>query len=144
MRRSGLAALVVLVGVGAGFAADDPIKARKDLMDGNGDRTKAVIPILKGAAPFNLATVDAALNQYIKTADEAPALFPPGSDKGKTHALPAIWQNKSDFEARFQKLGADSKAALAKITDAATFKANFPPILKDCGGCHEKYRAKMQ
>ena len=144
MRRSVLAVFVALVGVGASFAADDPIKARKDLMDANGDRTKAVIPILKGTAPFNKATVDAALNQYIKTAEEAPALFPPGSDKGKTHALPAIWQDKSDFEARFQKLDADSKAALAAITDEATFKANYPPILKVCGGCHEKYRAKMK
>ena len=60
----------------------------------------------------------------------------------KTHALPAIWKNKSDFEAKFVKFGADSKAALAAITDEASFKANFPPLFKDCGGCHELYREK--
>lgn len=144
MRRTILAAVAVVIGAGAGMAADDPIHARQELMKNNGKATKAVVPILKGAAPFNLATVQAALNTYIKAADEGPALFPPGSDKGKTHALPAIWQNKSDFDAHFAKLGADSKAALAAIKDEASFKADFPPIFKDCGGCHKTYRAKEQ
>ncbi len=144
MRRATLTALALVVGVGASLAADDPIKARKDLMDANGDATKAVVPILKGAAPFQLEVVQAALKSYIDAADKAPALFPPGSDQGKTHALPAIWTHKDDFDARFAKLGADSKAALAAITDEASFKANFLPVLKNCNGCHDLYRAKDQ
>jgi cytochrome c556 len=144
MRRAVLTGLALVLGVGASLAADDPIKARRDLMDANGDATKAVVPILKGAAPFKLEVVQAALKSYIDAADKAPALFPPGSDQGKTHALPAIWTNKDDFDARFAKLGSDSKAALAAITDEASFKANFPPVLKNCGGCHELYRSKDQ
>ncbi len=70
--------------------------------------------------------------------------FPPGSDQGKTNALPAIWQNTADFDARFQKLGADSKAALASIKDEASFKAAMPGVLKNCGDCHQTYRAKLQ
>lgn len=142
MRRTLLAALAVVAGVGASFAADDPIQARQALMKANGKATKAVVGIMKGATPFNLETVQAALKQYIETAEKGPALFPPGSDKGKTEALPAIWAHKADFDARFAKLGADSKAALAAIKDPATFKADFPPVLKDCGGCHENFRAK--
>jgi cytochrome c556 len=111
-------------------------------MDANGDTSKPLVPILKGQAPFDLATAQTALKAYIATAENAPALFPPGSDKGKTHALPAIWQNKSDFEARFAKLGVDAKAAMSSVKDAATFKAGFGPIFKDCGGCHELYREK--
>jgi len=136
--------VALLLGIGASLAADDPIKARKDLMDANGDATKAVVPILKGAAPFQLEVVQAALKSYIDAADKAPALFPPGSDQGQTHALPAIWTHEDDLDARFAKLGADSKAALAAITDEASFKANFPPVLKNCGGCHVLYRAKDQ
>ena len=142
MRRTVLAAVAVIIGAGASIAADDPIHARQELMKANGKATKAVIPIMKGAAPFNLETVQTALKTYIDAADKAPALFPPGSDKGKTHALPAIWKNKSDFEAHFAKLGTDSKAALAAIKDEASFKANFPAVLKDCGACHKSYRAK--
>ena len=142
MKRAILTSMALLLGLGASVAADDPIHARKELMEANGKATKSVVPILKGAAPFKLDVVQAALNNYISAAEKEPALFPPGSEKGKTDALPAIWKNKSDFEARFAKLGADSKAALAAITDEASFKANFPPVLKNCGGCHELYRAK--
>ncbi len=144
MKRMFLAVGAVILGISAGIAADDPIHARQELMKANGQAAKNVVAILKGQAPFKLETVQAALKTFIDTADKAPALFPPGSDKGKTHALPAIWTDKSDFEAHFAKLGADSKAALAKITDEASFKADFPPIFKDCGSCHQKYRAKEQ
>ena len=144
MNRTLLAGLAVILGLGAAFAAEDPIAARQELMKGNAAGLKKVVPMIKGAAPFDLATVDAALKQFIETADKAPALFPEGSDKGKTHALPAIWQNKADFEARFAKLKSDSEAALASIKDEASLKESFGPIFKDCGGCHEKYRAKEQ
>jgi cytochrome c556 len=144
MKRTIWAGLAIILGVGVGFAADDPIHARRELMKANGAATKPIVPMLKGAAPFDLAKAQAALKQYIETADKAPALFPDGSDKGKTNALPAIWKNKADFEARFAKLGADSKAALAAIKDEASFKANMPAIFKNCGGCHENYRAKQK
>jgi cytochrome c556 len=144
MRRTVLTVLAVVLGVGASVAADDPIHARQELMKANGKTTKAVVPMMKGAAPFKLETVQAALKQYIETAEKAPALFPQGSDKGKTNALPAIWKNKNDFEARFAKLKSDSQAALAAIKDEASFKADFPGVLKNCGGCHENYRAKLK
>jgi cytochrome c556 len=142
MRLTVLTGAIILACIGASFADDDPIKARQKLMDANGDTSKPLVPILKGQAPFDLATAQTALKAYIATAENAPALFPPGSDKGKTHALPAIWQNKSDFEARFAKLSVYAKAAMASVKDAATFKAGFGPIFKDCGGCHELYREK--
>jgi cytochrome c556 len=141
MRRTFLAACAVIMGISAGIAADDPIHARQQLMKANGEAAKNAVAILKGA-PFKLETVQAALKTFIDAAEKGPALFPPGSDKGKTQALPAVWTDKADFDARFAKLGADSKAALAAITDEASFKANFPPIFKDCGGCHKTYRAK--
>jgi cytochrome c556 len=144
MRRTVLAAVAFILGAGASVAADDPIHARRELMKANGDTTKPIVPILKGQAPFNLETAQTALKAYIRAANEAPALFPPGSDKGKTNALPAIWKDKADFEARFAKLGEVSKAALASIKDEASFKTYFPPIFKVCGGCHENYRAKEQ
>lgn len=142
MRRMVLAGLALIAGAGMGVAADDPLHARKELMKANGETTKAVVAIMKGATPFKLETVQAALNAYIATAEKAPALFPPGSDKGKTGALPAIWKNKADFDAKFAKFGEDAKAALASIKDPETFKTHFQPVLKNCGGCHETYRAK--
>jgi cytochrome c556 len=72
-----------------------------------------------------------------------PNLFPPDSKTGDTNALPAIWDNMADVNARFEKFGKDAAAALASIKDEASFKATMPGIFKSCGGCHEKYRAKQ-
>ena len=142
MRRTSLAALAIIVSVGAGIAADDPIKARQALMKANGESPRRVVAIMKGARRSIWRRCRRRSTTISRPRRRRPALFPPGSDKGKTEALPAIWKNKSDFEARFAKLGTDSKAALAAIKDEATFKANFPPVFKNCGSCHELYRAK--
>ena len=61
---------------------------------------------------------------------------------GDTAALPAIWDNKADFDAKFTKFGADAKAAQGAVKDLDTFKAAFGGLTKNCGGCHETYRAK--
>ena len=72
-----------------------------------------------------------------------PTLFPENSKTGgDTAALPAIWDNKADFKAKFAKFGADAKAAQAAVKDLDSFKAAFPDMTKNCGGCHETYRAK--
>ena len=40
------------------------------------------------------------------------------------------------------KLEADAKATMVKITDEASFKTEFPALLKNCAGCHTDYRAR--
>jgi len=98
--------------------------------------------MLRGQTPFDLAAAQKALAGFQEVAAKAPALFPPDSQTGDTNALPAIWENKADFDARFAKFGADAKAAAAAITDEASFKANMPNVLKNCGGCHELYKKR--
>ena len=143
--RVSIAAAILALGVSVALAASgaDAIKARRTLMKENGEATKAVVAMLKGA-PFDLAAVQKALKTYDNAAEKMPALFPPDSQTGDTHALPAIWTDTADFDARFKKLGADSTAALASITDAASFKSEIMTVLKNCQGCHEKYRAKEE
>jgi cytochrome c556 len=135
-------AIAISVGLAAETGAD-AIKDRRALMKANGDATKPIVPMLKGAAPFDLATVQIALKTYSDAAEKMPALFPPDSKTGDTNALPAIWDNMADVDARFEKLGKDAAAALADVKDEASFKAIMPNFFKNCGGCHEKYRAKQ-
>ena len=142
MNRMFLALTLLAMGTAVVFADDDPIKARRDLMKANGAATKTVVGMLKGA-PYDQTAVMTALKSYANAAANAPGLFPDASKLGDTNALPAIWDNKPDFEARFKKLGDDVTAAEAAITDEASFKATMPGVLKNCGGCHEKYRAKQ-
>ncbi len=141
MMRWALAGLVLVFGVGAVFADSDSIAKRRALMKANGKATGAIVGILKGA-PFDLAAVQAALKTYSDAAAKEPALFPDDSKTGDTNALPAIWDNKADFEARFAKFGKDAAAASAAITDEASFKANFPGVVKNCGTCHDTFRKK--
>ena len=69
-----------------------------------------------------------ALRTYENAAEKEPALFPPDSKTGDTHALPAIWEddNLAYLDARFKKFGEDAKAALASIKDEASLRLRCP------------------
>ena len=149
MMRVTFAALAIAVSAGVALAAvsgAEAIKERRALMKADGAATKPVFQMLKGRAPFDLATVQKALKTYQNAASKEPALFPPDSKTGDTNALPVIWDddNLADLDARFKKLGSDAAAALATIKDEASFKATMPGVLSNCDGCHEKYHAKQQ
>lgn len=68
-------------------------------------------------------------------------LFPDGSEGGR--ALPAIWANKADFEARAHAFGSasDRLAELAKAGDTAGFAAQAAVVSQGCNSCHSLYRA---
>jgi cytochrome c556 len=142
MKRSLIVLATLAFGVSAVLAESNAIQQRKQLMKANGKAAQAIAGMLKGA-PFDLATVQASLKTFINAADKAPALFPDDSKTGDTHALPAIWQNKADFNAHFAKLGADATNALATIKDEASLKETMANFFDDCGSCHQTYRAKL-
>jgi cytochrome c556 len=72
---------------------------------------------------------------------EAASLFPEPPNPGEdTRALPKIWENKSDFEAKiaaFSKVISDNKD---KVKTVDELKVAVPLIGKACGNCHEPYR----
>ncbi|WP_395667069.1 c-type cytochrome [Methylocella sp.] len=142
MRKAVLLGLTSLLAAAAAFAAVDPVKERQEILKGIGDETKPVVGMMKGEVPYDQAKVDALLSAYVSAAAKLPALFPPGSDKGKTEALPRIWTEKARFDQLYEKLGADAKATQGKIADAAGLKANLPKILGDCKACHDDFRQK--
>jgi cytochrome c556 len=144
MNKWTIGVLTLATSASIGLAAGaDAIKERRALMKENGEVTKPIVGMFKGA-PLDLPAVQKALKAYINASEKMPGLFPPDSKAGDTNALPAIWDNKADLDARFKKLGADATAALAAVKDEASFKATMPNFYKNCGDCHEKYRAKLQ
>jgi cytochrome c556 len=143
MKRLVAVAMALACGITAVLADTDPIAERRALMKHDGEAAKKLFDMSKGKAPFDLATVKASLQTLNEGATKTPALFPDNSKTGGgTAALPAIWQNKADFDARFAKFAKDVAAAQAGVVDEATFKKFAPTVFENCGGCHELYKAK--
>jgi cytochrome c556 len=119
------------------------ITARQDAMKAQGSAMRTLTPIVRGEQPWNQQAAVQALTTLNNT---IPAVFPQGSgpEAGKTDALPAIWQNWADFQAKAKTLETESAKLLqlAQAGDEAGFKAQFPAIGRSCGGCHENYRVK--
>jgi cytochrome c556 len=113
-------------------------------MKKNGDEAKIATAMVKGEAPFDAAKAQTVFATFADSAAKAPALFPDNSKTGgETAALPTIWENKADFDARLAKFGSAAKEAEGKVKDLDSLKATWGAFAKDnCGGCHEKYRAK--
>ena len=143
MFRTVLAVAAIAVGVTAVVAQSDPIAARRQHMKDLGAQTKTGVAMAKGEIPYDQAKAQAIFATYVEAGGKIPDLFPDTSKTGgDTAALPAIWENKADFKAKADKLVADAKAAQTSVKDADTFKGTFSGLTKDCGSCHETYRAK--
>ena len=133
---------VVATVVLAQGAVSPAIKERQQVMKGQGTAAKEPGAMFKGDAPFDLAKVQASLKSLQQSAAKAPSLFSEDTKTGgDTAALPIIWEKKADFDGLFAKLGADATTALANIKDEPTFKAEWPKVVGNCGGCHKMYRA---
>jgi len=137
--RTVLAIAALAVGV-TEVAAQDVIAERKALMKTQGAQAAQGAKFMKGEEPFDLAKAKNIFVVLASTAEKIPALFPDSSKTGDTSALPAIWEKMDDFKATAAKLAADAKAAEASVKDEASFKATFPEVTKNCGGCHRPYR----
>ena len=120
------------------------IAARKEAMKAFGGAAKGPGAMNKGDAPFELPKVQASLKTIQETAVKAKGLFGDDTKTGETDALPAAFEKKPDLLARFDKIGADAKAAAGNIKDEATFKAEWPKVVGNCGGCHKEYRKPKQ
>jgi cytochrome c556 len=120
----------------------DVIKMRQQTMKDADAAAGADIKILKHQAPFDLAVVQNSLKTISSAAKKMPTLFPDDSKTGgDTRAMAEMWANKPDVIARYAKLDQDAAAALVTIKDEASFAATFPHVFKNCGACHELYRA---
>ena len=104
------------------------MRAIKGIVDAKGDAKGAVEQAAK------MKTLEAA---FVK-------MFPPGSDKGETKALPTVWSDWAGFEAASKNADAafDKLAVAAGSGDMAVLTTAFGDTGKACGACHEKFRAK--
>jgi cytochrome c556 len=120
------------------FAA---IKQRQEAMKAVGAAAKEPGAMAKGETPFDLAKAQAALKVYQEQVKKLVNLYPDDSKTGgETAALPVIWEKKQEFLAGYEKLAKDAATAATTIKDEASFKAEWPKVMGNCGNCHKNFR----
>ncbi|HEX5599969.1 MAG TPA: cytochrome c [Hyphomicrobiaceae bacterium] len=122
------------------YAGADFIDQRQRAMKALANAAKAPGAVLKGEAKFELDKVHSSLAVFKEQAAKLKDLWPDDSKDGETNALPAVWDKKSEFLALFDKFEADVQTASEKIKDEDSFKAEWPKVMSNCGGCHKQYR----
>jgi cytochrome c556 len=135
-----LLAVGATVAVAQGMSGDAAVKERQAAMKAISGANKGLTQMSKGDAPFDAAKASAALTTIAANAEKAKGLFGDDTKNLKHGALPAVWEKKADFMAKFDKLAADAKAAATASKDLASFKVEHKKVVSNCGGCHKAYR----
>jgi cytochrome c556 len=152
--KRGLTALAVLGVMAAGAAAvaqeqaQNPgvVGVRQNAMRASAAHMGAVKKIVS-EYPQLLPQVEDHAVALASLAEHTPELFPEGSDKDGSKALPAAWSDKAGLEksARDAQQLAQKLGEAAKGGDARATLVAFGELGKNgCGGCHQTYRQKQQ
>lgn len=148
LRTLFIAAVAAAATTSTVIAQSDPIEARRAEMKAMGRYIYGALNRMqRGQEPYNQATVDEALTQFVASTQKLPTLFPPGSISGTKpgedfRTSDKIWTEKPAFEARFAKLGQDATGLRGKITNVDTLKAAYGDIRRQCDSCHETFLIK--
>lgn len=151
MKKKTLAACILIAGAGCSavaFAhggATGIVKERMDGMMAMGKALGIVADMFKGKTSFNAAQVTSAAKTVEIHAAEMIELFPDTkhSRQGKgTEALPAIWQDKDEFNALARLLETKSQelGQIAASGDQVQVRRAFAEAAKVCSACHQDYR----
>jgi len=137
-----LAAGAMVGGATIALAQADVIKQRQD----NRKETAATMRSIKGVidSKGDVKAVVASAAKLKTLEADFVKMFPAGSDKGETKALPTVWSDSAGFMAASKNADAayDKLAVAAGSGDLAAVTAAFGDAGKACGACHEKFRAK--
>lgn len=140
------AAIAAALGIGAMLGTgsiiayaqnQDAITQRRAVMKNIATAGTDPFNMTKGTVPFDLAKVQAGLKTYQGEAAKLKDLFPDNSKTGDTDAKAQIWTARAEFNAAIDTFIATAKTTAAAIKDEATFKAEYPKVVRSCGGCHK-------
>jgi cytochrome c556 len=139
---------LAMLGVTNGFGADLP--AGQALVDHRVAALKKAGGSMQFFAQYDGSDAAAAVAAAKVLDDTAAALlswFPEGSGPGgagveKTRALPVIWTDFADFEAKAKAFddAVGPMTAAAAANDVAAIQAALAGVGKSCKACHETYR----
>ncbi len=138
-----MASLVaVSVAGGVVWAASDPVKERKALMEAIGKGMGQLAAIAKGEKAFDGKQVATAAQGIYDNLAKAAELFPKGSLSEDSRAKPEIWSDNATFMKGFaaSKSAAQGLVKIGQEDDEIGFLEAMGGLGKTCKGCHEKFR----
>lgn len=134
-----------------GADADMPpvVEERQDAMKSLGGHMKAISESIESGNP-DAALVAQHAADIEAIAAQIPTFFPEGTSledvDGKVGAKPEIWSDWAGFEQAAAALGNQASAleVAAGTGDADAMAAQFKLVGESCGGCHSKFRQKVE
>jgi cytochrome c556 len=141
-----LAVIVVGVGITAAIAQQDPVKARKDIMETFGKNYYGVMArMARGRMPSDQVKFEEAVNAIAAQALKIQPTFATRAlpaKKSDYDASPKIWDNLADFNAKAANLVKVVSENKGVAKDEATMKTVVDNIGKACDSCHDNYQVK--
>jgi len=121
---------------------EDAIKYRKASFTVMASHFGRIGAMANGRIPFD-AKQAADSAAIVETMARLPwEAFGPGTDKGDTRALPAIWSEQAKFKSAGDRLVAESAKlnAAAKTGNLDAIKTAFGAVGQSCKACHDDFR----
>ncbi len=121
------------------------VKERMDLMQDIRKHMKVIGQMIRGKTDFDAPTAKKSAKVIGGHASHMPMMFPKGSIKGPSEAVPAIWQDWPEFK----RLAEDLLSAAGQMESEPNLtKERAGPIFKKmaatCSGCHKVFRKKKK
>jgi cytochrome c556 len=132
--------------IAAGLSGADALKDRQAHMKEMGKAAKAIGEALKSGAA-DPAVIKPNADKILAGSKTLPTWFPKGSGEEtgvKTRALPVIWTEPQDFQAKAHDfaVAAGNLDAVAASGDMAKVGPAMKAVGQSCHACHEKFQAK--
>jgi cytochrome c556 len=147
MKKTIIAAVIGALAAGAlvgattiAFAQADIIKQRQENRKATGPLMRQIKETIESKGDAKIVVANAAKLKELEVAFDK--MFPAGSDKGETKALPTVWSDSAGFEAagKNAQVAFDKLAVAGGSGDFAAMQVAFGDAGKSCGGCHTKFR----
>ncbi len=120
------------------------VKERMDGMETIGHQVKIMVPMLKGALPYDPAQVATSAGIIEHHSGESfTKLFPENTTGKPSEALPEIWdewEKFSDIASELETSANALKTVAANNGSEDDFKAALGSMLKTCKSCHSSFR----
>lgn len=123
------------------LASEADAEYRKFAMAAVGGHMQAIVKIIRQEVP-HVSHLELHADAIANLAGIGSTLFPADSEGGD--ALPAIWENAEDFQAKLDAFStaATNFSAAAGSGDSAAIGGGLMKLGQACKACHDDYRAE--